>query len=42
MILPASLPLLLVDIALVVAVSMAIVGLVKRLTGRWSRYLIGA
>ena len=41
-ILPASLPLLLVDIALVVAVSMVIIGVVKRLTGRWSRYLIGA
>lgn len=41
-ILPASLPLLLVDIALVVVVSLAIVAVVKRLTGRWSRYLIGA
>lgn len=41
-ILPASVPLLLVDIALAVAVSMAIVAVVKRLTGRWSRYLIGA
>ena len=39
---PPSLPLLLLDVALVVAVSMAIVGVVKRLTGRWSRYLIGA
>ena len=39
---PPSLPLLLIDIALVVAVAMAIVAVVKRLTGRWSRYLIGA
>lgn len=39
---PASLSLLAVDVAVVLAVSMAAVAVVKRLTGRWSRYVIGA
>lgn len=39
---PASVPLLVADIAVVLALSMAVVAVVKRLTGRISRYLIGA
>lgn len=41
-ILAPSLAVLAVDIALVLAVSMAVVAVVKRLTGRWSRNVIGA